>query len=1414
MKKVLLGLLTLVVLFSLASCNFGSNKIISFESNGGSKVASITAKPGDAISKPADPTKEDLTFGGWYADIDLLDAYVFPEKMPDADIKLYAKWVSTLTFDCNGGPAVEPIIGEGGKTYKMPEDPVREGYVFVGWFTDKAYTQRLTYVMPKTNTTAYAKWQVYETGSSIPVSLDLADNDGVFTLTKLDGGIKITATASKTEWGYCYSVINMADKHNTTIKVQLIGKKDTNVTLKLEGGNAESATETTATLTGELQEVVWSCEEANLSTVAGQRFLVFLNGGVVGCDEAEPEWVEIKSVTLYRTKDAEDEQKAAIYFIPNGGSDVEEIYVAPGTAITAPAAPTRPGYKFLGWFADAELTQEYTFDKMPAAGAVVYAGWEKEKEIKADVSLMNLDIYGLTPDTYEITKEEGKYVIKKLAAGGEWDCVAFPMPEGADLGGYTFLRAEIVGPAGTKVLFKVNDTKEKWVDMTGSKQILDLEFEHTFDMTKFALVFFANGGTAGETGEFTITKLAYGNHAAIVNLIGEGWEGNEQTATTYAIADGKLTLSKASVGDGSMDWDCIKFRTATNLEGFNKLHITVKGPAGEQLLAKIYDSKECWINTDGTAKEYVFDFDLNYDANKPALVLFAQPGKDGNAGAYEITDAYLEFAVAPAKAPVEEADLIVGALEIGSSHEAQVELVIAKTAAGEWENVAVDAAEKIAGATKLIAKVKGEDGKKVLFKVNDQKEFWVECDGTLQVIERDIEAFNWDATRHDMIIFPEAMGAGTGAKFVISELKLQNGEDVYDLMKGAYAQNACIAERRLTMLKKAEDPNQWDCIKISTGLDLSLINVFKYKVQGTAGEQILFKVNDAKEQFVNLDGTIQEGKIDLTGFSFDKTKAELVLFANPGVSGTGNPIYLTLLAFEKEETAPAEEVREANLIEGEFIIGGSHEVQKYVVVSKKNAGDWDNISVALDGIEGATKLSAAIEGPAGKQILLKLNDQKEFFVTCTGAVQLINEDIVDLTWNAEKKAMYIFPECATAGEGAEFKIYLLEVVNGETRYNLMNGEFTKGVCEIKNSFGVAKKADDTNAWDCIKINSGKDLSKIDVLLYEIKGTAGEQVLIKINDSKEAWINLNGEVQQGKIDLSDFAFDATKPDIVIFCNPGVNGTGNFVLVNELRFAVEADLPVVLEDIDLLQGALTVPAKNHADYILVCGKNGGSEWDWVGLDGLDITGINKLQVEVEGDANTTICFKLNDAKEYKVDCDGTVQALEFDVTDLAYDQAKKEMIIFPDFAIAGVGTEFIITKLVAVCGENTVNLLDGELSVGNPNSIMAKKAIAISKDADNANEWDCILIAIDGDLTGYNKISYLIQGTKDEKILLKANDNGAGEKMITIANELADGSYTFNFAWDNAKKAIVIFANPIAAGTGHPFIIYELTLSHAE
>ena len=121
---------------------------ITFDTNGGSEIDSITQDYGTKIIAPADPTRKGYTFKGWDKEI--------PETMPAGNITVKAQWEInqyTITFDTNGGSEIDSITQDYGTKIIAPADPTRKGYTFKGW--DKEIPE----TMPAENITITARWK-------------------------------------------------------------------------------------------------------------------------------------------------------------------------------------------------------------------------------------------------------------------------------------------------------------------------------------------------------------------------------------------------------------------------------------------------------------------------------------------------------------------------------------------------------------------------------------------------------------------------------------------------------------------------------------------------------------------------------------------------------------------------------------------------------------------------------------------------------------------------------------------------------------------------------------------------------------------------------------------------------------------------------------------------------------------------------------------------------------------------------------------------------------------------------------------------------------------------------------------------------------------------------------------------------
>lgn len=99
--------------------------------------------------------------------------------MPGRDLTLYAKWEKvieyhTVQFELNGGSTViADILIQDGFRVTEPIKPVKEGYIFVGWFSDSSLETLYDFeALVTSDITIYAKWQAPHDVGEIVYEID------------------------------------------------------------------------------------------------------------------------------------------------------------------------------------------------------------------------------------------------------------------------------------------------------------------------------------------------------------------------------------------------------------------------------------------------------------------------------------------------------------------------------------------------------------------------------------------------------------------------------------------------------------------------------------------------------------------------------------------------------------------------------------------------------------------------------------------------------------------------------------------------------------------------------------------------------------------------------------------------------------------------------------------------------------------------------------------------------------------------------------------------------------------------------------------------------------------------------------------------------------------------------------------
>lgn len=154
-----------LTLFAQWMDNARPTALVSFDSQGGSSIASATIEVGTTLNKPSDPTRASYGFRGWYKEQACTNAWDFTIDTVTAMTTLYAKWIAdsfAITYNLDGG-----TNAAGNPSAYTVETPTtdfaaatRSGYAFGGWFSDAAFKNQVTRLLVgSTGTVALiAKW--------------------------------------------------------------------------------------------------------------------------------------------------------------------------------------------------------------------------------------------------------------------------------------------------------------------------------------------------------------------------------------------------------------------------------------------------------------------------------------------------------------------------------------------------------------------------------------------------------------------------------------------------------------------------------------------------------------------------------------------------------------------------------------------------------------------------------------------------------------------------------------------------------------------------------------------------------------------------------------------------------------------------------------------------------------------------------------------------------------------------------------------------------------------------------------------------------------------------------------------------------------------------------------------------------
>jgi len=315
---------------------------ITWAANGGTGGGSNTATHG-ATPTPIDPgTRTGYTFTGW-------SPAIVPATGPATYTAQWSVNSYTIFFDEAGGSAVADITQNYGTTVTAPANPTRTGYTFAGWSPSVPST------MPAGNTTCVAQWTI----NQYTISFNSNGGSAVSSITQ-NYNTAVTAPANPTRTGYSFTgwspaVPSTMPANNTTCVAQR-SVNSYSITFDANGGTGG---------TGPTSMVYGSALSAPTVTRIGYTFSSWSPSVPSTVPAANTTYVAQWTINQY-----------TVSFNSNGGSAVGSITQNYNTSVAEPAAPTKTGNNFAGWYSDAGLTSAVTWPyTLGAANVTFYAKW-------------------------------------------------------------------------------------------------------------------------------------------------------------------------------------------------------------------------------------------------------------------------------------------------------------------------------------------------------------------------------------------------------------------------------------------------------------------------------------------------------------------------------------------------------------------------------------------------------------------------------------------------------------------------------------------------------------------------------------------------------------------------------------------------------------------------------------------------------------------------------------------------------------------------------------------------------------------------------------------------------------------------------------------------------------------------------
>ena len=357
---------------------------VTFDYQNGSPSDTRTVSGGNTVSPPENPVRDGYDFQGWVA----IDGSEFDFEQPiTSDTLVSAKWkkhedpkpvMHTVTFNSNGGTSIDPQTVQDGLTVRRPADPVKNDYVFDGWYLDNDQYDFNKPVTGDITLTAIYHRKPIPQPNTYTVRFDTGEGSKVDPQTIIEGKTVIRPADPSMD-GYDFQGWLLDGKDydwNTPITGDMTltasWKKHEEpkpvthtVSFYTDGGNTVA------------QQTVNDGETVTVPDTPTKNGYTFsgwtLNGEPYDFNLPVTADITLKATWVENQKP--QPKRHTVTFDTTGGSEIGQQTVDEGEKAIQPANPTREGYDFQGWLLNG---QAYDWNTPITGDITLTASWTEK----------------------------------------------------------------------------------------------------------------------------------------------------------------------------------------------------------------------------------------------------------------------------------------------------------------------------------------------------------------------------------------------------------------------------------------------------------------------------------------------------------------------------------------------------------------------------------------------------------------------------------------------------------------------------------------------------------------------------------------------------------------------------------------------------------------------------------------------------------------------------------------------------------------------------------------------------------------------------------------------------------------------------------------------------------------------------